>query len=368
MPREKIHLPLEVEYLSILDEDGKLDKALEPDLSKEFLLKLQRAMLLGRRFDERMLKLQRQGRIGTFALIRGQEASQIGAVAPLRKTDWIVPAFRETAAEIYRGKSMENILLYYGGYNQASKIEEDVLSMPVAIPVGTQIPHAVGIGYSLNYQGKDDVAMVFFGDGATSQGDFHEALHFAAIFQTPTIFFCQNNQWAISLPRSKQNLAETLAQEGIGHGIPGIQVDGNDILAVWVATSEAVERARKGGGPTLVESITYRLSLHTTADDPTRYRSEEEVKMWEKRDPIPRFQKYLLEKGVLTDKTLADVEEDIEAEIKSVVESAEKKMKELDKEPLVMFEHLFAEMPPYLQEQREELVRELSGKKEDSHE
>lgn len=359
MPRETISLPHDVEYLSILDEDGNLDQELEPDLSDDLLLELHRAMLLGRRFDERMLRLQRQGRIGTFAPVRGQEAAQIGAVAPLRETDWMVPAFREAAAEIYRGRTMESILLYYGGYNQAGAVPENLKNFPDAIPVGTQVPHAVGLGYAIRYRERDDVAMVFFGDGATSQGDFHEALHFAGVFHTPTIFVCQNNQWAISVPRSQQTRAETLAQEGLGHGIPGLQVDGNDLLAVWVAAQEAIDRARSGDGPTLIECVTYRLSLHTTADDPTRYRSEEEVEKWEQRDPIPRFQRYLQDKELLTEESIEALEEEIQAEIKEVVQSAEDRMKELDQEPLVMFEHLYAELPPYLREQRDELAQEL---------
>jgi pyruvate dehydrogenase E1 component alpha subunit len=366
MPREIISLSHEVECLTILDEDGSLDTDLEPNLPDDQLLALHRAMLLGRRFDERMLRLQRQGRIGTFAPIRGQEAAQIGAVAPLRESDWMVPAFRETAAEIYRGRSMESILLYYGGYNQAGFVPEDLRNMPVAIPVSTQIPHAVGLGYAIRYRGKDDVAMVFFGDGATSQGDFHEALHFAGVFHTPTVFVCQNNQWAISVPRSQQTRAETLAQEGLGHGIPGIQVDGNDVLAVWVAAKQAIDRARAGDGSTLIECVTYRLSMHTTADDPTRYRSEEEVEKWEGRDPIPRFQQYLKEKELLTDDGIEELETEIQAEIKEAVQRAEDRMKELAGEALVIFDHLYAELPPYLREQRDELARELADKEEEN--
>lgn len=365
MPREKISLPHDVEYLSILDEDGNLDQDLEPDLPQDLLLALHRAMLLGRRFDERMLRLQRQGRIGTFAPIRGQEAAQLGAVAPLRDADWMVPAFRETAAELYRGRPMESILLFYGGYNQAGSVPKDLNNLPVAVPVGTQIPHAVGLGYAMRYRERDEVAMVFFGDGATSQGDFHEALHFAGVFHTPTVFVCQNNQWAISVPRSQQTRAETLAQEGLGHGIPGIQVDGNDVLAVWVAAKEAVDRARAGDGPSLIECVTYRLSLHTTADDPTRYRSEKEVEEWEKRDPIPRFQKYLKDRDLLSDESIEELEKEIQAEIKEAVQRVEDRMKELDKEPLIMFEHLYAELPPYLQEQRDELAQELAEKEGD---
>ena len=366
MPRKTIKLPYKVEHLSILDEDGNLDKDLEPELSEDLLIDLHRAMLLGRRFDERMLRMQRQGRIGTFAPVRGQEASQIGAVATLKDTDWMVPAFRETAAEIYRGRSMESILLYYGGYNQAGKIPESVNNLPIAIPVGTQVLHAVGLGYAMRYRKSDDVSMVFFGDGATSQGDFHEALRFAGVFSTPTVFVCQNNQWAISVPRSQQSEAKTLAQEGLGHGIPGIQVDGNDLLAVYAASKEAVDRARAGDGPTLIESITYRLTMHTTADDPERYRSDEEVEKWEKRDPIPRFQKYLKEKDLLSDDDLEKLEEEIAEQIKEVVQKTEEKMQSLDEDPMVIFEHLYAEIPPYLKEQREAMTAALAGKEKNN--
>lgn len=362
MPRKKVRLSHEVEYLSILDEDGKLDKELEPDLPEDLLLRLHRAMLLGRRFDERMLRLQRQGRIGTFAPVRGQEAAQIGAVAVLRDSDWLAPAFREAAAEIYRGRTLESILVYYGGYMQADSFPDNIHNLPDAIPVATQIPHAVGLGYAIRYRGEDDVAMVFFGDGATSQGDFHEALNFAGVFRTPTVFVCQNNQWAISVPRSHQTTARTLAQEGPGHGIPGIQVDGNDLLAVYVAAQEAVERARAGEGPTLIECVTYRLSVHTTADDPTRYRTEDEVEKWEARDPIPRFQEYLKAKGILSTESLETLEDEIGAEIKQAVQRAEERMRELDGEPLAMFDHFYAQMPPYLEEQREEFVQEMADR------
>jgi pyruvate dehydrogenase E1 component alpha subunit len=366
MPRTELGLEYRVDYLSILDEAGNLDKELEPDLSDEFLLRLHRVMVLGRRFDERMLRLQRQGRIGTFGPIRGQEASQVGPVAALRESDWLVPAFRESAADLLRGRTMESILLYYGGYNEGGTVPQGLNNLPITIPVGTQALHAVGLAYGIKYRGKDDVAMVFFGDGATSEGDFHEALNFAGVYQTPTVFVCQNNQWAISYPRSKQTRAKTLAQKALAYGVPGIQVDGNDVLATYSAGKEAVDRARAGGGPTLLENVTYRLSVHTTSDDPKRYRSNEEVEKWEKRDPIPRFQNYLREKGLLSDDELAALEEEIQNEIKDAVERAEQQMKELEGKPMVMFEHLYAELPPYLKEQQEEFARELA-EEEESH-
>lgn len=363
MPRKRVDLPENIEYLSILDEDGNLDSELEPDLSDELLRGLHRVMLLSRRFDERMLKLQRMGRIGTFAPIKGQEASQLGVVAAMRDSDWMVPSFRETGAFLYRGTPMESILLVNGGYYQGNEFPEDTTDLPVAVPVGTQPLHAVGIGYGIKFDGKDDVVTTFFGDGATSEGDFHEAMNFAGVYQTPTVFVCQNNQWAISVPRSMQTKSKTLAQKAVAYGMPGIQVDGNDVLAVYAAAQEAVERARNGGGPTFIECVTYRLSVHTTADDPTKYREEDEVEKWEKRDPLPRFQNYLKDKGILSDADVESLEGEIVDEIQDAVDAAEKRMKELGDEELSMFDHIYADMPPHLREQREELKAELEEAK-----
>jgi pyruvate dehydrogenase E1 component alpha subunit len=280
MPRRKINISTKVEYLSILDEKGKLDTKLDPKIPAEQLLKLHRTMLLGRRFDERLLSLQRQGRIGTFAPITGQEASQVGAVAALRPSDWMVPSFRETVAEIWRGRTLESVILLFGGYNEGGLVEDERNDLPMSVPVGSQVLHAVGLGWAMKYRGKDDVAMTFFGDGGTSEGDFHEGLNFAAVYRAPVIFVCQNNQWAISIPRSKQTLSKTIAQKAVAYGMPGMQVDGNDVLAVYAGAKEAVERARSGGGPTLIECVTYRMMMHTTADDPKRYRTEKEVAGW----------------------------------------------------------------------------------------
>ncbi len=360
MPRKVIDLPYQVEYLSILDEDGNVDEDLEPDLSEDLLLKLYRAMLLARRFDERMLKLQRQGRIGTFAPIQGQEAAQLGPIAHLQPSDWMVPAFREAAAEAWRGRSMENVLLYYGGYSEGGEIDEDLNNMPVSIPVGSQMLHAVGIAWGMKYREKDDVTMTFFGDGATSQGDFHEALNFAGVYKLPVVFVCQNNQWAISVPREKQTASKTLAQKALAAGIPGMQVDGNDILATYVAGKEAVERARSGEGPMLLEMVTYRLSVHTTADDPTRYREEKEVETWEARDPLRRFTLYLKDKGILDDDKIESLEAEVDQEIRDAVARGEEQM-EGPADPLHMFEYVYDELPPYVEEQKERLAERLEG-------
>jgi len=364
MPRDEIDIPYRVEYLSILNEKGEVDEELEPDVPEELLVKLHRSMFLNRRFDERMLSLQRQGRIGTFAPIKGQEASQLGAVVHLEEGDWLFPSFREMAAETWRGKTLESVLLAYGGYNEGGLIPEGLNNLPVAIPVSTQLPHAVGVAYGIKYRGEKDVAMAFFGDGGTSEGDFHEALNFAGVFQTPVVFVCQNNQWAISIPRSHQTHSKTLAQKALAYGIPGIQVDGNDILAVYVAAKECVDRARSGEGPGMIECVTYRMSVHTTADDPKRYREEKEVEEWAKRDPLSRFQKYLTDKGLISEEEIDSLEEEIKKEIKEAVDSYEKKQEEMG-DPLEMFDHVFEELPPHLEKQREELKQELAEKEKE---
>ncbi len=367
MPRRKVDLPYHVEHLSILDEEGHLDQELEPKIPDDLLLKLHRAMVLGRRFDERLLSLQRQGRIGTFAPITGQEASQLGAVAPLVPGDIMAPSFRETAAQVYRGAPMESIVLAFGGYNEAALLVKEGSDLPVAVPVSSQVPHAVGIAWGMKYRKKSNVVMTFFGDGGTSEGDFHEGMNFAAVYQVPLVFICQNNQWAISVPRSRQTHSKTIAQKAMAYDMPGIQVDGNDILAVYSAAKEAVDRARSGGGPSLIECVTYRMMMHTTADDPKRYRKDEEVEGWRKRDPIMRFQKYLKDKRLLSDQKIQELEDQIKAEIQQAVEHAEELMKK-HSDPLPMFEHAYAEMPPHLKEQREELKQELAEMpKEEDH-
>jgi pyruvate dehydrogenase E1 component alpha subunit len=366
MPKKKVNLPYNVEYLSVLDEKGKLDEKLEPDIPKETLLNLHRSMLLGRRFDERLLSLQRQGRIGTFAPVTGQEAAQLGAVVVLRPTDWFVPSFRETAAELLRGRTMESVILAFGGFSEGARSEKKLNNLPVSIPVASQIPHAVGIAWAIKYRQKDDVVMTFLGDGGTSEGDFHEGMNLAGVYQTPVIFVCQNNQWAISFPRLKQTHSKTLAQKSLAYDMPGIQVDGNDVLAVYVAAHEAVQRARAGNGPTLIECVTYRMMMHTTADDPKRYRTEQEVEVWRKRDPLSRFQKYLIDKGLLSNDQIEALGEEIKTEIQAAVDHAEEQMKG-GGDPLDMFEHTYADLSPNLIDQQEELKKEIVAMKEKNH-
>jgi pyruvate dehydrogenase E1 component alpha subunit len=352
MPRTILEPRFQVEYLSILDSDGNLDTSLEPDIPAAELKRLYHGMLLGRRLDERMIRLQRQGRIGTFAPIKGQEASQAGAVSTLRPTDWMVPSFRETAAMLWRGWPIEKLLMLYAGYLEGGQPAPDQNDLPVTIPVATQLPHAVGLAYAAQYRGDDAVVMAFCGDGATSEGDFHEALNFAGVWHVPVVFVVQNNQWAISVPLKKQTHSRTIAQKALAYGLPGLQVDGNDVLAVYAACREAVERARGGDGPTLIECVTYRLGVHTTADDPTKYRSTEEVEAWERKDPLTRFGAYLQKKNLLDD----GLTEAIDAEIAAAVQRFEA-MGPAD--PLTMFDHAYGERSPQLEAQRAAVAARL---------
>jgi pyruvate dehydrogenase E1 component alpha subunit len=360
MPRKPIEIPYKIEYLSILDENAQVDKALEPKLEAKDLKTMYRFMLLARRMDERLLNLQRQGRIGTFPQSTGHEAIALGSVFNIGKDDWMVPAYRELAGFLFRGWSLETVLLYWSGFEEGARVPDGVNDLPICVPVASQLLHAVGIGMAMNIRNDKKVVMTYMGDGATSEGDCHEALNFAAVFNAPVVFVCLNNQFAISVPISKQMKNETIAQRGIAYGMPSIQCDGNDVLAVYQATKEAVERARKGQGPTLIECMTYRYTPHTTADDPKRYRSEEEAQKWVKREPLIRFKKYLLEKKVMSEADFEAMEAEIEAQIKTAIANVEKTIKDPEfNNPLKMFDYLYAEMPPFLQEQRDELAEHL---------
>jgi pyruvate dehydrogenase E1 component alpha subunit len=248
-----------------------------------------------------MLLLQRQGRIGTYLPARGHEAAVLGSIYPLRPTDWLVPVWREWAAYVWRGWPLDNLILLYAGLPEGTSVPAGIRDLPVCVPMGTHVPHAVGIACAARARREDSVVLCYFGDGASSEGICQEAMNFAGVFQAPIVFVCINNQWAISIPRSRQTRAKTLAHRALAYGFPGVQVDGNDLLAVVVATQEAVARAREGRGPTLIEAVTYRLAPHSTADDPKKYQDAAELKLWEAREPLPRFRRYLQEKGVVDD-------------------------------------------------------------------
>lgn len=355
MPRRKIKQKQSLEYLQILDQDGYVDEELEPDLPDEQLIEGFRTMLLARRFDERRLKLQRSGRIGTFAPVNGQEAAQVGTISALRADDWFVPSYRETAANLWRGVDPACMLVFDAGYNEGASIPENSRNLPNAVPVGTQLLQAAGIGYAALRSGDEAVVMTYFGDGATSQGDFHEGLNFARVFESPVVFVCQNNQYAISVPRERQSSSHTLAQKALAYGMPGIQVDGNDVLGCHVAASEAVERARNEHLPTMIECVTYRMQMHTTADDPSRYRDREEVEKWAKRDPIDRFEHYLRDKDLLDDEQRQDIEDRISEEVDEAWNRAARMIEDLGG-PEQMFEHIYSAPPAELSRQRKGLA------------
>lgn len=364
MPRTPIKLPEHIEYLSILNENAEVDTSLEPILSAEQLKTLYKYMLLTRRLDERMLIMQRQGRLSTFAQTFGHEAVSLGAAFAIKKEDWLVPYYREMAGMLYRGWPPEYFLLYWNGFEEGASPPEGVNDLPFCVPIGSQLAHAVGIGMGIKTRNEKKVVLVFFGDGAASEGDCHEAMNFAAVLNTPVIFICVNNQYAISLPISKQMKAETIAQRAIGYGMDGIRIDGNDILAVYAATKEAVDKARNGGGPTLIEALTYRLAPHTTADDPKRYRNDEEAQPWLKREPLIRFKKYLFDKNILSASEEEKMEAETSQEIKYAVEKEEAlaRGKELS-DPLRIFDYLYAQLTPALHKQKEELAEYLKYKR-----
>ncbi len=360
MPRKPLDIPFKVEYMSILDEHGEVDKSLEPNVPAEDLKSWYRWMLMARRVDERLLKLQRQGRIGTFPQAAGHEAISLGSIVAVEKSDWFVPAYRELAGFLYRGWSLETILLYWSGLEEGAQPPEGNKDTPICVPVASQLLHAAGIGIANNIRDDKNVCITYFGDGASSEGDAHEALNFASVFKAPVVFVCLNNQYAISVPLSRQMACETVAQRAVAYGMPGIRVDGNDVLAVYVATKEAVERARKGEGPTLIEGLTYRYTPHTTADDPNRYRPESEAKDWMAKEPLIRFKKYLLNKKVMVEADFQKMEDEIDAQIHAAIKNVEKMIKEPPySDPLVMFDYLYAELPEHLIEQREELAKHL---------
>ena len=362
MPRTELHPPTQLERLIVLDEEGsEPDEQLLPDLDDDTLRSMYRTMLLSRRFDERRLKLQRQGRIGTFAPAIGQEAAQLGAVSAIGPDDWFVPSYRDTTAALWRGTPMWGLLLYDAGHNEGAEPPEGQKDLPISVPVGSQIPHASGLGYAARYRETGEVVLVMFGDGATSEGDFHEGVNFAAVHDLPVLFLCQNNQYAISTPLELQMASQTIAQKAIAYGIHGIQVDGNDLLGVHAAATEAVARARDGKGPTLIEAVTYRLSVHTTADDPSTYRDEEEEEQWREKEPIGRLRRYLLDREVVSEDDVEQLETEVGEEVQAAWEEGERRMEELT-DPLVMFDHVYAEPPPYLQEQRETFERRQEGR------
>jgi 2-oxoisovalerate dehydrogenase E1 component alpha subunit len=324
----------------------------------EVLVDAYRRMVLGRRFDAQATALTKQGRLAVYPSSRGQEACQVGGVLALSDTDWMFPTYRESMALIARGiDPVESLTLLRGdwhcGYDPRA-----TNTAPQCTPLSTQSVHAVGVAYAARRRGEDTVSLVFVGDGATSEGDFHEALNFAGVFKAPVVFLVQNNRYAISVPLSKQTAAPSLAYKGVGYGVRSEQVDGNDPLAVLAVLRRAVESARSGEGPFLVEAHTYRIEAHTNADDASRYRDAGEVDLWERRDPITRLETYLTGLGALSDEDIGQARQEAEAFATSL---RDRMNEEPAVDPLSMFDHVFAEPTPQLREQRALLEDEMQG-------
>jgi len=310
-----------VEPLQILDEAGVLHHSAPIDV--EETKRLYAAMVTARAYDRKCTALQVQGRLATYAPFEGQEAAQIGAVAALRPDDWLVATYRDAAAMWLQGYPWDNLLLGRMGDERGGAAPAGVNVLPPSITVGGHMIHAVGLAWAERLQGTDRVALTLFGDGATSEGDFHEAMNFAAVYSTPTVLLCENNGFAISMPRDQQTAAARLADKAVGYGMPGVQVDGNDLFAVLQATREAVERARAGGGPSFIEAVTFRIGPHTTTDDAGRYRSDASVEEWRRRDPLDRVRAHLENHGSWSEEWEAEIEAVAAAEIEAAVGRAE---------------------------------------------
>jgi pyruvate dehydrogenase E1 component alpha subunit len=298
--------------------DGEVD-----GLSERELLALYRDIVLLRTYDERSLVYHRQGRIGTYAIFWGHEAMQAGAVAALAEEDWIFPSYRESAIGLLRGMPPETVLSWWRGHPAGWWDPREYRLASIAVPIATHVPHAVGFAWGQRLRGETACALVFFGDGATSEGAFHEGANFAAVMQAPVVLFCNNNQWAISTPLSAQTRAETLADKAVGYGMPGVRVDGGDVLAVYEATSEAVVRARAGEGPTFVEAVTYRAAPHATADDPSAYIDPERVELERENECLGRYERYLRRLGVLSDELAETIRADAVEAMRAGIAAAE---------------------------------------------
>jgi len=341
--------PRKDEILRIIDNDGEvLNKELMPDLTDETIIQAYKSMLFARVADNMAVSYQRQGRMYTYPPILGQEAIQIAAGVIIREEDWLAPAFRELAIMMAKGVTMKEIFLYYMGNEQGSNFSKANHVLPICVPIGSQLLHATGIGYSIKYQKKDEVVFTYVGDGGTSEGDFSEALNFAGVWKVPVIFTIQNNQYAISVPVKRQTNSVNLAVKAIAFGVPGIKVDGNDFFAMYVAYKEAFNHARAGNGPTLIEALTYRKGAHTTSDDPSKYRTKDEELEWDKTDPLVRLKRYMDKAGIWKENEEQLIEE-YKLEIdKQFTEAENFKAYKLED----VFQYMYVDMPDILKKQK----------------
>ncbi|MDQ6691793.1 MAG: thiamine pyrophosphate-dependent enzyme [Candidatus Dormibacteraeota bacterium] len=338
----------------VLDAAGKLRKGAKPVMDDEFALEGLRWMMLSRAFDVKATGLQRQGRFGVFSPVLGQEASVVGsAMAFDPRIDWLVPQYRELPAYLMWGFSLTKHILNLSGNPVAGRIPDDVNMLPPQVSLAAQLPHAVGLAWGLQIQEKEGIVLTYFGEGSSSEGDFHEACNLAGVVRAPIVFFLQNNQWAISTPREFQSAARHFSDRAAGYGFEGRLVDGNDLLAVYEVTREAVARARAGDGPTLIESVTYRMSFHNTTDNPSRYQDPAALDEARGRDPIKRVQAYLAERGMWNDEREREFSEAAASEIDEAIAQAGQAP---PPQPSQIFDHIFAELTPRQAAQRSELL------------
>jgi pyruvate dehydrogenase E1 component alpha subunit len=348
------------EPVQLLDDDGVLHErdAFPLDLKDGDFRDLYRHMVLARRIDKQAINLQRQGQLGVYASLLGQEAAQVGSAFALDERDWVFPSYREMGAALVRGVDPADILHLFRGTWLSNHDPHETNFALLSIPIGTQALHAAGFAIGAKLDDGDLVVMSYFGDGATSEGDPHEAMNFAAVFEAPCVFLVQNNQYAISVPLSQQTKAPTIAHKAIGYGMPGYRCDGNDVLATYAVTRAAVDRARRGEGPALIEAVTYRMEAHTTADDATRYRTPEELAEWKARDPIARFATFLESRGLLDEEFRAQVD----AEAQGYAARMREEIYDAPHgDPLELFAHVYADPPKSYERQREMLRRELAA-------
>jgi pyruvate dehydrogenase E1 component alpha subunit len=347
-----------VERRAILLPDGKLVKGAQPSMDEEFLLEALRWMLLSRIYDEKVIGLQRQGKFGVYSPGLGQEAAIVGsamALDPVR--DWIVPQYRELMAYVHHGYPLEKITAtFMGKTTEATRIPDGVNVLPTQVALAAQLPQATGLAWGLRLQGKDAVVMAYIGEGGSSEGDFHEALNLAGVQRCPIVFFMQNNQWAISTPRRRQSATTSFSLRAAGYGFPGVEVDGNDVFAVYEAAVAAVGRARAGEGPTLIEAVTYRMGFHNTTDNPSRYEDPEERAEAAGRDPIERVVKYLTALGLWNADRDRQVRGELHAEVERAVEAAQK---EPGVTPEMLFNNVYERPPERVRRQRAEFLQHL---------
>ena len=355
--------PSDLGLYRVLRDDGSADPATDPGMSAELLLRAYREMKRLRLLDARMILLQRQGRIGFYGACTGQEATPIAAALAIEPGDWVFQALRESVMMLVRGFPLSTYLAQiYGNSGDILKGRQmpshmsgrQVNQVSWSSCLGPQLPQAVGAAWAAKLKGDKVVTLGFVGDGATSEPDFHAAMTFAGVYRVPCVIICQNNHWAISVPSSRQTASATFAVKGRAYGVPSIRVDGNDVLALYHAISDAVARARAGRGPTYIEALTYRIGAHSTSDDPTRYRSQDEVELWMARDPQARLRRHLVHRGLLDDGADTALEEELNAEIAAAVTAIEA-LPPPDRETL--FDDVYKDLPWNLKEQREELRR-----------